>query len=460
MSGKIVGKVLGKTDEKLLQFVSISYFPDKFIKIEMKHISEGLYLIGQIVSIEPSNPYFDKAISIRYVEEKDESVTNQSLYISKVKPLVFIQNGTITDIDFPPAPGSNVLTINEDELRIAIGLEQTGIEIGVLKGFSETRIIISLEKLFRTHFSILGRTGSGKSYFTKQFLNRISNDTQFLIFSPTDEYDELNLSINCKLYKYQDITLPFDSNYFSILYGLTFREQGIFENFYKSFSENNSVITSQEILKKFREWLLRKEYSKYEDSLFPQLKDESIQKELPQYTDALLSKIRQKNLNFSKTPFKVPFDTSAVLNISDFSTETQDIIIAYVLNNVINIYKKTKRKRLVIVIEEAHNFAPSVQNTASKDKIIQIAREGRKLGLNICLISQRPRFIDQTVLSQAGTLFLFNIPHPEDIQHVLGTSSMYSSDMPDIVRKLQVGECLIIGDAVKYPAVCKVASDK
>lgn len=112
---------------------------------------------------------------------------------------------------------------------------------------------------------------------------------------------------------------------------------------------------------------------------------------------------------------------------------------------------------LIIVIEEAHSFAPSIQTTACKNKIIQLAREGRKLGIALCLVSQRPRHFDQTVLSQCGTLFVFHTPHPEDAEHIFGVSPIYRRDLLDSVRELAVGECLVLGEAVKYPLLCSVS---
>lgn len=456
---KIIGKVLDKAEVDVFQFVSTKYFPNKFVKVKMNHIGEDAKLIGEVISTESVNPYFEKPNIIRYVEEQDENIARQSLYLVKVRPLALIQDSQSKDVDFPPSPGSNVFTAEESDVRIALGVENNGIEIGILKGQANLPVKISPDKLFRTHFSIIGRTGSGKSFFTKILAKKTSAERQVIIFSPTDEYNDLIKETNCKVIVNSEMTLPLNTSYFASIYRLTLQEQILFERFLSDRKDNtsNNIISNQEIADEFREWLLHNEVKKVgsrQRELFS-----SVEKEVPRYGDTSLSKIKTKVLYFSKYPLKVPFKESVILNMSHLSQESQENILNYVLSNLINTYRKEVGRKLLVIIEEAHNFVPSVQTTSCKEKIIQLAREGRKLGISLCLISQRPRHLDQTVLSQSGNLFLFNIPHPDDIEHVLGISPIYSVEMINIVRKLKIGECLIIGDVVKYPIICKVVFD-
>lgn len=455
MSEEILGKVLEKADLDSFQFVSTKYFHNRFIKVKMNHIGEDTKIIGEVISIESVNPYFEKPTIIRYVEEQDESIALQSLYIAKVRPIALIQDGQFKDIDFPPSPGTNVIKADEADVSRALGLEGDGISIGNLKGSINLHVKLSPDKLFRTHFSILGRTGSGKSYFAKGLAKRIFAERKLVIISPTEEYDELLNELPCKVIASSEMSLPLKPSYLASIYGLTLQEQILFEKFLNDWKEN-LIISNQKIAKEFKNWLLQTEGKRskgQQSQLFP-----STGKELPKYGDTILSKIRTKKLYFSNSPLKVPFEDSVVLNMTDLPQESQENIVTYVLNNILESYnKKGDSQKLLVIIEEAHNFAPSVQTTACKEKIVQLAREGRKLGINLCLISQRPRHLDQTVLSQAGSLFLFNIPHPDDIEHVFGISPIYSSEMSNAVRRLKVGECLIIGDVMKYPIVCKVA---
>ncbi|MHB8579896.1 MAG: ATP-binding protein [Ignavibacteriaceae bacterium] len=450
-----IGKVYEISRKNGLLFVSSKYYSDQFVKIEMSHIGNDVFLIGEVISIQAFNPYFDKPNTIRYIEENDESLSAHSLFLSNIRPLAYLQNNIPLNLNFPPSPGSNVYVANNEEIQIALGIESDGIRIGNLSGKNNLDIKISATKLFRTHFSVLGRTGTGKSYFTKGLVKNLSNEYQFLIFSSSDEYNALVEEIPCKVYQSSNLTFPFEPSYLTMIYGMTLREQLIIEKFYKNLNEKSETISSMEIQKKFKDWIQKGESVKHSGNLFPDQLDSSS-KDLPPYVDAILSKIKQKEVVFAKHSLKIPFEGSVIVDMSDLSQETQELFITHALNNILQSYKKSPGKKTIIIIEEAHNFAPSVQTTLCKEKIVQIAREGRKLGLSLCLISQRPRHIDQTILSQAGTLFIFNIPHPDDVQHVLGISPIYNQEMPDEVRKLNTGECLIIGDASKHPIICNV----
>ena len=457
MNEKSIGKVLQVTGSANISFVSTQYYAGKFVKLPMDHIAQGITLLGEVTSIDAVNPYFEKAATVRYVEEADESVTSQTVFVSHFRPLAYLKGGTPYDSSFPPSPGSRVFLADDREIQIALGLEDDGVSVGSLLGKENLSVKLSINKLLRTHFSVLGRTGAGKSFFTKGLLNGITNQIKFILLSPTGEYNDVSDNLDGTLYKGSEITFPLELGYLSMIYGLTMREQIIFEKFYKGLGEKDITLTSHQILTRFRDWFMKQRSPSESTSLFPDESDSSHRRELPPYGDTILSKIRQRDVTFAKPALKIPFEKSAILDMSDQSQETQELLITHVLSNLLQSYKKSPGKRTLIVIEEAHNFAPSIQTTACKDKIVQVAREGRKLGINLCLISQRPRHIDQTVLSQAGTLFLFNMQHPDDVQHVLGISPTYNPDMPDTLRTLDVGQCFIIGEATRRPIVCRVS---
>lgn len=459
-----IGKVLDKSSIKELSFVATEQFQGEFVEIPINYSNgEKATIVGEIVYKEAINPHFEKPSSINYLSEKDESITSWNLYIIKVKPIALIENDEIKKIDFPPPPGTNVYVAERNLVNRALGLETEGIQIGYLKQLKSLKIHISEAKLCRTHFSILGRTGSGKSYFAKGIFKLIK-DRKLIIFSPTDEYNEIAENIGAQILSKDDFVLPFNIDYMASIYGFTLQEQIIFEEFMKkekSFTEGANL-SNKEIAQKFRS----KIQYKPKQATLSNIEIESSQNEIfteekiSKSADTILSKLRSKTLLFSKQPTRVPFSKSTIINMSEIEQESQEVIIKYVLSNLLEYYKdeqfRKNKPKLIVAIEESHNFAPSVQTTFCKNKIIQTAREGRKLGITLSLISQRPRHIDQTVLSQCGTLFLFHIPHPDDIEHIFGISPIYRGDLIDMVRELAVGECLILGDATKYPLLCSI----
>lgn len=455
-----IGKVLDKSSTKEFSFVATEYFKGEFVEIPINYSeSKKATIVGEIIYKEAFNPYFEKASSINYISEKDESITSWNLYIVKVKPIAVVEDDAITKIDFPPPPGVNVYIADNSLITRALGLENNGISVGFLRQIKSLRIHLSEAMLCRTHFSVLGRTGSGKSYFAKGLFKFI-RDRKFIIFSPTDEYNEIAKDIDAQIISKKDFALPLNIDYIASIYGLTLQEQILFEEFVrkeKSFLEE-AKLTNQEIAQKFRSKIQfkPKQATLIESSQIETISEERISK----FADTILSKLRSKSLLFSKQPTRVPFSKSTIIDMSEIEQESQEVIVKYVLSNLLEHYKDEQNKKnypkLIVAIEEAHNFAPSVQTTFCKNKIIQTAREGRKLGITLSLVSQRPRHIDQTVLSQCGSLFLFHIPHPDDIEHIFGISPVYRKDLIDTVRELMVGECLILGDVAKYPLLCSV----
>ena len=460
-----IGKVLDKSSIREFSFVATEYFQGEFVKVEIVYSEDKkATIVGEIVYKEAINPYFEKPSAINYLSDKDESITSWNLYVVKVKPIAVVGADGIKKLDFPPPPGTNVYSAEESIISCVLGLENQGIPIGHLKQLSSLKIHLSEDLLCRTHFSILGRTGSGKSYFAKG-LAKCIKDRNLIIFSPTEEYNEIAEDINAQVFSKQDLLLPLNTSYIAFIYGLTLQEEILFRQFMEkemSLMEKTSF-SNQEIAHKFRSMIQSKHKGKEQTALFDMessSKGDVTKEKIPKFVGTILSKIGSKSLFFSKQPMKVPFSKSTIIDMSELEQESQQVIMMYVLNNLLESYRDEKKRRtypkLVVMIEEVHNFAPSVHTAICKNKIIQVAREGRKLGITLSLISQRPRHFDQTVLSQCGTLFLFHIPHPDDVEHIFGISPIYRQDLVDTVRELMVGECLVLGDATKYPLLCSV----
>jgi DNA helicase HerA-like ATPase len=453
-----IGKVLDKSSIREFSFVATEYFQGEFVEVEID-FPEGKkgIIVGEIVYKEAINPYFENPSTINYLSEKDESITRWNLYIVKVKPIALIGDDGIKKIDFPPPPGANVYVAEGDVIRYSLGIATTGIHVGYLKQIRDLPVHLSEDLLCRTHFSILGRTGSGKSYFAKGLLKCIK-DRNLVIFSPTEEYNEIAKNIDAQILSRQDLLLPFNTNYIASIYGLSIQEQILFEQFIKQEKSliDKAKFSNDEITDRFRYMI----ESKIREKESPKLFDMESSSKIPRFVDSILSKIKSKSLFFSERPLAIPFSKSTIIDMSELEPESQEVIMMYVLNRLLESYKDEKKRKnypkLIVIIEEAHNFAPSVQATMCKNKIIQLAREGRKLGIALSLISQRPRHLDQTVLSQCGTLFLFHIPHPDDIEHIFGISPIYRQDLIDAVRELMVGQCLILGDVIKYPLSCSI----
>ncbi len=89
--------------------------------------------------------------------------------------------------------------------------------------------------------------------------------------------------------------------------------------------------------------------------------------------------------------------------MSQSSYSEQEVLLYVYMTQLLYLKKsgsKSFNKKYLIIIEEAHNYIPSVRSTLCKEAIVRVAREGRKYGISLCFITQRPRNFDQTAFSQ------------------------------------------------------------
>ncbi|MNI32754.1 AAA-like domain protein [compost metagenome] len=114
-----------------------------------------------------------------------------------------------------------------------------------------------------------------------------------------------------------------------------------------------------------------------------------------------------------------------------------------------------KSQPLLLVLEEAHNYLKAGESSISSRAVQTIAKEGRKYGVGLLLSTQRPSEIDETVLSQCGTLIALRMNNSKDRGHIRSAIQDELQSMIDILPSLRTGEALISGEAVKIPSRVK-----
>lgn len=113
----------------------------------------------------------------------------------------------------------------------------------------------------------------------------------------------------------------------------------------------------------------------------------------------------------------------------------------------------------MIVCEEAHNYIPKTggaEYRASKKSIERIAKEGRKYGLSLMVVSQRPSEVSETIFSQCNNFISLRLTNVNDQNYVKSLMPENSNAIADILPNLGQGECLIVGDATLIPSVVKL----
>ena len=112
---------------------------------------------------------------------------------------------------------------------------------------------------------------------------------------------------------------------------------------------------------------------------------------------------------------------------------------------------------IFLVLEEAHNFAPADQQGFSTGIIERIASEGRKFGIFLVVVTQRPNKINSNVLSQCNSQIIMRLTNPEDMSAVRRSSEGLSEDLFNDLPGLNRGEAVIVGDLTKIPTMVKVS---
>jgi hypothetical protein len=151
-----------------------------------------------------------------------------------------------------------------------------------------------------------------------------------------------------------------------------------------------------------------------------------------------------------------------VINLGTADEDIADVIVSHTLRKV--LYERKRYRRLkeginypvFLILEEAHILAPMGRSTLSKYWISRIAREGRKFGVGLCLVSQRPKALDSNALSQANNMIILKLVEPNDQRHVQNASETLSEDLLEHLSSFNIGEAVILGMMTKVPALVKI----
>lgn len=158
-----------------------------------------------------------------------------------------------------------------------------------------------------------------------------------------------------------------------------------------------------------------------------------------------------------------------IIDLSGIPFEVLSITVSLVSRLIFDFafhYSKNKHKigelndiPFMIVCEEAHNYIPKLggsEYNASKKSIERIAKEGRKYGLSLMVVSQRPSEVSETIFSQCNNFVVLRLTNFNDQNCVKRLLPDNNGSLVDGLPTLSAGEALIVGDAVTIPAIIKL----
>ncbi len=116
-----------------------------------------------------------------------------------------------------------------------------------------------------------------------------------------------------------------------------------------------------------------------------------------------------------------------------------------------NLPEGGRERPLLLVLEEAHAYLAKENSGAAAAAVRRIAKEGRKYGVGMMIVSQRPSEIDSTILSQCGTIFAMRLANDTDRGHITSAASDNLKGLFEMLPVLRTGEAIVVGEAVSLP---------
>jgi hypothetical protein len=142
----------------------------------------------------------------------------------------------------------------------------------------------------------------------------------------------------------------------------------------------------------------------------------------------------------------------AVVQLAGFPAETMEVIVSVLFRLAFEFgVWSDGRSPLLIICEEAHNYANADRTLgfrSAREGLSRIAKEGRKHGVFLGLITQRPHQLDSTLISQCSTVFAMRLGHDDDQKIVRAAVSDSASRLLTFLPSLGTREALVIGAGV------------
>ncbi len=420
-------------------------------------------LIGRIADIRKTNRYFINPESVNNVEKNigmsDAYPTWEWEYlVADVMSLGVYAGKGFQEADFPPSPGDPVREPEKEILEKFFGFSPHGIHIGSIK-HHDVNVSLDITRLFHKHLAILAMSGAGKSYLTslmlEELLDRPAEKGQIgvVIIDTHGEYTSFShdksYSSKSKVFYSSEIQigLPNLSEYQIAEYTQLTHAQT--RELSKAMSKMKGSYGISDLMEKIDE----------DGKMIMKTKEVLL---------AALDNLRKLGI-FSSSDYPTLDELCqggrlTVIDMSDtIYLKKKQIVVSYIAKKLFDARRHGITYPFLLVVEEAHQFAPekaSSDRALSRGILQTIAREGRKFFASLCLISQRPVHLSTTILSQCNTNIILRVTNPYDLKHIQESSEGISKDVADHISSLQVGNALIVGEAVNFPLFVKIRKKK
>ncbi len=350
--------------------------------------------------------------------------------------------------------------------------KEEGLHIGYLISRPKIPVFISVNG-FKRHLAILAQTGAGKSYTVGVLVEELlQKGATVIVIDPHADYVFLSRKPDGSRYEYADRIKVFRNPNSTGRYS-----KSELDNVY-DYTIRFSDLTGEEICEILNipeKWSnIRNAVTEAVKGLRKNMGDAYTSEHLIEKIEELSSRNphalralkyvrklkRLKVFGAATTPVSEMLKPAqvSVIDLSGLNDSSMDYITYRILTEVFHQVSTQKfRYPVFIFVEEAHKFIPKKEvRRLSREIINTIAAEGRKFGVFMTLISQRPSKIDPDALSQCNSQIILKVSNPTDQEAIIKSSERLSEDLLRDLPGLNVGEAVIVGEVTKVPVMVKI----
>lgn len=502
--GKHIGTVVGNTSPQEFSFYLKSYSAKlgDLVCVEMQipteqERKEDVIVWGRIVELKRYNPFLPSEAGLELADEGLELIdTVLSNSRDQIEGTVLVLGRTskndlakLYPLNYPVHPGAEVrLPPNSAVQTILTGNEETHrINIGTLIGRRDVDVSLKTNFVVARHMAILAMTGGGKTVAARRIIKELLNcNYPMVIFDPHGDYlgfwQKSALFPNNKIKLYYPHLKVNENNRDLIGYlvgqmtqGFTEAQREVFQNTMEKIklNENEDVPINNFLEKLINGTSAAQTQSKWTIPVVQRgLRFVRTQMEAMELSN---KRLRDTLPDFPFEPMPDPKTQpeyfiepglASIIYLGGYDHLTQSTIVSIILKNLFDERASMRNKipPLLTIIEEAHNFIPSKgegqAETPSVEIIRKVITEGRKFGVGLLLISQRPSRLDETTLSQCNTFLVFRLVNPKDQSFVEKVMENLTKADSKLLPGFGPGQGIVSGQAVRFPLVIQTGFDR
>ena len=456
----VVGICVGETSLNEVTFIS-----DKMPKVGEYVTMEydGKNVLGMVENLVRGNDALNVDINDFKAIQKISRIGVEDNYIrGKVKILGDI-NDDLRLPRTPVVPGTEI-HLADFEILDEIFKVKNPIKLGCLVNQSDVEVNVDANPILSRHLAILAMTGAGKSNTVSVLIDQLLRyNVPIFVFDMHGEYKNASFP-NGDVNVIQPKINPQYMNFYEIKKLVNIPSNGYIQerHFRKAF---NKARKQMEDGKAHSNNFLQMIY----DILEIESKDEKSDKQIVDVMNKIEDSMdRYSNLfnqNAANILSNIKKAHANVLDLSQVDEAVASVLVSHILRNSLqrskNAANSGNKQELLdssvfFILEEAHILAPNKRDSDSKRWIQRVAREGRKFGLGLCLVSQSPKTVDHDALSQMNNMIILRLVEPEDQRHVQSASESLSQDLINQLPSLNVGEAIVLGLMSRIPTLVKI----